>query len=157
MASVCNRLRDKSEKNSSACSRTHFRRTQSLISWQSARPVGLVLSHFSDIVPVLSDEVLMVFMEFFQFGLVQADTQARFRGDPDAAVLEPEPAAFNHVVNLPRVMRVAVVGQVRDAGRDMGHRHQTDPKMGIGMHREAEAPNIANPAQLPGGPEAAPV
>ena len=58
---------------------------------------------------------------------------------------------------LPGIMRVAGIGQTRCGGGEMGHRHQGDAKVTIGMHAQPETKRLAEPAELRDGARTTPV
>ena len=60
---------------------------------------------------------------------IQLDAETRPRRHRDLAVFDAQLAAFDDVIDLPRVMRIAGVGELRHRGRDVDHGRKRDPEV----------------------------
>ena len=87
---------------------------------------------------------------------VQFDPEAGAGREPPASRRERE-GVNNDVFALPGPMGVESVGEVRHGRRDVGHRRQADPEVGVGVHGEPQVERVADGGQVLDLFEAAPV
>jgi predicted MFS family arabinose efflux permease len=78
---------------------------------------------------------------------VELDPEPGPAGDRDRAAAEAERLAGHDVLGLPGPVRVARVGEVGHGGGELHHRRQADAQVRVGVHRQAEAPGLADPGQ----------